>query len=138
MKTKINKVRSYGLSSLQRLERLAESVDVENQPEIPEMNREEFIQELKNFYRLGESVYRTKTLKEISKKVGRIVENATSMNLKETEGWFDQVTVSRHNKQLKESYKVFEKCVNEINTLQQRLESSYEDIGEVLKKYYDV
>ena len=34
--------------------------------------------------------------------------------------------------------KVFEKTANEVHTLQQRLESAYEDMGSVLNKYYNV
>ena len=41
-------------------------------------------------------------------------------------------------KQLGESFKVFEKTAKEISTLQQRLESAYEDIGNTLGKYYDI
>jgi hypothetical protein len=33
---------------------------------------------------------------------------------------------------------LFEKTAGEINTLQQRLESVYEDIGSVLNKYYKI
>ena len=36
------------------------------------------------------------------------------------------------------SMQLFEKTANEINTLQQRLESVYEDIGNVLNKYYKI
>ena len=41
-------------------------------------------------------------------------------------------------KQLKEAYKVFEKTSTEMDGLQQRLESAYEDMGTVLNKYYKV
>jgi hypothetical protein len=41
-------------------------------------------------------------------------------------------------KQLKESYKTFEKTANEMYTLQQRLEACYEDMGNTLNKYYDI
>jgi hypothetical protein len=41
-------------------------------------------------------------------------------------------------KTLKESYKIFEKTATEMNALQPRLSAAYEDIAEVLQKYYDV
>ena len=41
-------------------------------------------------------------------------------------------------KQLKESFKVFEKTAGEVHTLQQRLESAYEDMGGTLNKYYKI
>jgi hypothetical protein len=34
--------------------------------------------------------------------------------------------------------KVFEKTAGEINGLQQRLESAYEDMGTVLNRYYKI
>jgi hypothetical protein len=41
-------------------------------------------------------------------------------------------------KQLSEAQKIFDKTAAEMSTLQQRLESAYEDIGGVLGKYYDI
>ncbi len=41
-------------------------------------------------------------------------------------------------KQLKEAFKVFEKTAGEVHTLQQRLESAYEDMGGTLNKYYKI
>jgi division protein CdvB (Snf7/Vps24/ESCRT-III family) len=58
--------------------------------------------------------------------------------MQESEHWFDNVTVSRHMKQLKEAFKVFEKTATEMNTMQQRLESAYDDMGVVLNRYYQV
>ena len=39
---------------------------------------------------------------------------------------------------MNEAYKVFEKTANEMNSLQQRLESAYDDMGMVLNRYYKV
>jgi hypothetical protein len=39
---------------------------------------------------------------------------------------------------MNESFKIFEKTVNEITKLQQRLEAVYEEIGETLGKYYEI
>ena len=41
-------------------------------------------------------------------------------------------------KHLNDSVKLFEKTAKEISVLQQRLESSYEDIGSTLSKYYAI
>lgn len=100
--------------------------------------RDAFLQELRSFSGLGKHVYRSGELAEITKKVGQLVEVACQVNLAETQEWFDQVTVKHHNKRLMEAYKIFERSSKEIGSLQQRLESAYEDIAEVLNKYYDV
>ncbi len=68
-------------------------------------------------------------------KAGTTAENLT---IQESEHWFDNVTVSRHMKQMNEAYKVFEKTSQEMSGMQQRLEAAYEDMGMVLNKYYKV
>ena len=60
------------------------------------------------------------------------------MTLSETEHWFDNVTTSRHMKQMNEAYKIFEKTATEMGSMQQRLESAYEDMGTVLNRYYKI
>ena len=39
---------------------------------------------------------------------------------------------------MNEAMKVFEKTAGEMNGLQQRLESAYEDMGGVLNRYYKI
>ena len=83
-------------------------------------------------------VYANSKLQEVTKTLKSVVEKAEKLTISESEHWFDNVTVSRHMKQLSEAYKVFEKTAKEISGLQQRLEGAYEDIGGVLNKYYKV
>lgn len=97
-----------------------------------------FLEACKQFSKHGVSIYRAKDLKERCNEVKNLVEIAEQLTLQETENWFDDVTVNRHMKTLKESYKIFEKTTNEIMSSQQRLEAAYEDIAEVLGKYYEV
>jgi hypothetical protein len=109
--------------------------------EAPEMTKEDkkaFLEAVANYHRLGEMIYRANTLKEVASTLGGIVEMAENVTLQESEHWFDNVTVSRHMKQLQEAYKVFEKTAGEMSGMQQRLEAAYEDIGSVLNKYYKV
>jgi len=101
-------------------------------------DRSQFLEAVANFHRLGEMVYRQDSLKEVTKTIGNIVENAEKLTISESEHWFDNVTVSRHMKQLGEAYKVFTKTANEMSGMQQRLESAYEDMGTVLNKYYKI
>ena len=100
--------------------------------------RDVFLAAVKEYKKFGESVYRTKGLEEVCKSIKNLVEVANKITIKETGDWFDGVTVSRHMKRMNESYKVFEKTLTEVATLQQRMESSYDEIGEVLSKYYEI
>ena len=100
-------------------------------PSITSEQKKAFREAVGNYHKLGESVYRNTTLKEIA-------QVAEQLTLSESEHWFDNVTTSRHMKQMNEAMKVFEKTAGEVHTLQQRLESAYEDMGSVLNKYYKV
>ena len=76
-------------------------------------------------------------LAEVYESIKNVVERGKNM-VKETEGSFDGITVGRHVKRMNESFKIFEKTLREVHTLQQRLESTYDEIGEVLGKYYEI
>ena len=109
--------------------------------EQPKMTKEEkkaFLEAVSQYHRLGEMVYRNNQLSELSETLSNIVSTAENLTIQESEHWFDNVTVSRHMKQIQEAYKVFEKTAGEMSGMQQRLEAAYEDIGTVLNKYYNV
>jgi formate dehydrogenase assembly factor FdhD len=110
----------------------------DDMPEMTKEDRKAFLEAVANYHQLGEMIYRANTLKEVASSLGNIVQMAENMTLQESEHWFDNVTVSRHMKQLQEAYKVFEKTAGEMSGMQQRLEAAYEDIGTVLNKYYKV
>jgi hypothetical protein len=97
-----------------------------------------FFEAVKQYRKFGESVYRNAGLSEVYEAIKNMVETASKVTLSETGDWFDGVTVSRHMKRMGESFNIFEKTLKEVSTLQQRLESSYDEIGEVLGKYYEI
>jgi len=102
------------------------------------MNKDEFLEAVRQYGIHKESIFRSNDLKRTVAEIKRIVESAEEITLQESDGWFDEITVNRHMKQLKEAYKVLEKTCNELVTSQQRFESAYNDIGRVLENYYDV
>ena len=97
-----------------------------------------FVEAVGAYRQLGEMISHKGNLAEIHESIKKIVENANSLTLKETGDWFDKVTVQRHMKSMNESYKVFSNSIKEVVTLQQRMESAYDEIGEVLGKYYEI
>jgi len=113
-------------------------VGEEENPKMQKQDKKAFLESVANYHRLGEMVYRNSTLEEVSETLNNIVQQAEALTLQESEHWFDNVTVSRHMKQMSEAYKVFEKTSKEMTGLQQRLESAYDDMGTVLNKYYKV
>jgi len=117
---------------------LMKSILNESEQQMDKTQRDAFLKTVANFKSIGESVYGSADLQDVVSKISEIVEQAEVLTMQESEHWFDNVTVSRHMKQLKEAYKVFEKTATEINTMQQRLESAYDDMGVVLNRYYTV
>ena len=101
-------------------------------------DKRSFLKAVANFHQIGEMISNNGQLKEISETLNNIVKQAEALTIQESEHWFDNVTVSRHMKQMNEAYKVFEKTANEMHSLQQRLESAYDDMGTVLNRYYNV
>ena len=101
-------------------------------------DRSAFLEAVSNFHKLGEMVYSKGGLQEVTKTLQSVVEQAEKVTLSEAEHWFDNVTVSRHMKQMNEAFKVFEKTSSEMGGLQQRLESAYDDMGSVLNRYYKI
>jgi hypothetical protein len=108
------------------------------QPALTKEDKKAFLEAVSKYHKLGEMVYRNNQLTELAETLGNIVSKAENITMQESEHWFDNVTVSRHMKQLQEAYKVFEKTAGEMSGMQQRLEAAYEDIGTVLNKYYNV
>ena len=110
----------------------------EEEVKMTKEDRDTFLEAVSNFHKLGEMVYAKGGLQEVTKTLQSVVEQAEKVTLAETEHWFDNVTTSRHMKQMNEAFKVFEKTSKEMNGLQQRLESAYEDMGTVLNRYYKI
>ena len=115
-----------------------ENFSQEEQKGLTREQKRSFTEAVGNYHSMGESVYRNSSLREITEQLSEIVNVAEQLTLSESEHWFDNVTAGRHMKQLKEAYKVFEKTAGEVHTLQQRLESAYEDMGGILNKYYKI
>ena len=107
-------------------------------PKMQKEDKKSFLSAVGNFHQIGEMVYSNAKLKEVTKTLENIIQQAEALTLQESEHWFDNVTTARHMKQLKEAQKVFEKTAMEMNELQQRLEAAYDDMGTVLNRYYKV
>ena len=102
------------------------------------ISSEQVTEALKNYNKLGETLYQQQTLKETAKSLSKIAEMAASHTLQETEDWFDKVTVSRNMKELTNHSKQFSKIAEEASSVQQRLAGLYEDMGNILNRYYEI
>lgn len=112
-------------------------VQEEEQPKLTKEEKREFMNSLKEYSKIGDSIYSSADMKSIVERVKRMIENA-ELIVNENADWFDKVSMNRHLKDLSQSYKVFEQTAKEVTQLQERLSIAYEDIGQQLSKYFDV
>lgn len=110
----------------------------EEEPLLTPEQKKQFIESVSRFNEYGDAIYRGNNLKEAYKNIKKVVEFASKHITEQSGDWFDTVTLGRHSKKLKESMKIFEKTTAEMIKLQQRLESTYEDMGQTLGKYYEI
>ena len=104
----------------------------------PKISSEQILSKIQEFGNLGKSIYKSGDLKETAKTLSDIANAAKVHTLRETEDWFDKVTVNRNMKELTNLSKHFGKLSEEASSVQQRLEALYEDMGIVLSRYYDL
>lgn len=97
-----------------------------------------FVEEVKNFSRMGEMIYREGSLRDVAKGLSELAEKARIATLQETDDWFDKVTINKNMKSLGNTSGEFTKIAKEANALQQRMESLYEDMGHILGRYYEI
>ena len=116
---------------------IMEMINGEEKMPVSIEEKRQFVQELKNFSAMGESVYGKGNLQELCERVKNIVNKAQAIALEEGD-WFNEVAHKRHFKRLEEDYKLFEETAKEISQLQERLSMAYENIGSGLNRYYEV
>ena len=94
--------------------------------------------EISQFNKIGEAIFGKSNITEISEKLSWIAGQAKSHTLQETEDWFDKITVNRNMKELTGLSKQFSKISSESKSLQQRLGALYEDMGNIIGRYYEI
>jgi len=100
--------------------------------------RKDIISAVSKFNEYGKSVYRESDIKELVNTLKELSTNASNLAVNEAGDWFDAISVKRDMKEVNSAVDTFAKTANEISTLQQRLESVFEDIGHKLGKYYEI
>jgi len=100
--------------------------------------KKEFIKAISEFNNFGKNIYRTTEVNEAIQTITELVEKAQRITIGETADWFDSVSVKRDMKSLGESLSLFNKTAKEMGSMQQRMESLYEDMGFKLGKYFNI
>ena len=94
--------------------------------------------EISHYNKIGEAIFGKSNITSIAEKLSWIANQAKSHTLQETEDWFDKITVNRNMKELTGLSKQFSKISNEAEALQQRMGALYEDMGNILGRYYEI
>ena len=81
---------------------------------------------------------RKSDIRQVAETLGGIADAAQEYTLREGGDWFDRVTIKRNMNELKKLQKSFEKEAIEANAQEQRLEALYEDMGNVLGRYFEI
>ena len=110
----------------------------EEEKEEPKIDVKELVSKINSFNSIGESIYGKGKLKEVAESLSSIAEGAAQHTLSEAGDMFDKITVSRNMKELTGLSKQFGKVANEGNALQERMSVLYEDMGNILGRYYTI
>ena len=94
--------------------------------------------EINNFNQIGETIFGKSNIMQVAEKLSWIASQAKNHTLSETEEWFDKITVNRNMKELTGMSKQFSKIANEAKSLQERMGALYEDMGNILGRYYEI
>ena len=110
----------------------------EEEKEAPKIDVKELVSKINSFNSIGESIYGKGNLKEVAENLSSIAEGAAQHTLSEAGDMFDKITVSRNMKELTGLSKQFGKVASEANALQERMSVLYEDMGNILGRYYTI
>lgn len=112
----------------------------ENEEKRPLSNeaKKHFLEIVSTYNKYQEMMDRKSDLAQVAETLGAITEAARTLAIHEGDDWFDKVTVKRNMNELDKLGKEFNKCAMEANSLDQRLNGLYEDMGHILSRYYKV
>ena len=94
--------------------------------------------EISSYNKLSEAIFGKSNITQIAEKLSWIANQAKSHTLQETEDWFDKITVNRNMKELTGLSGQFGKIATEAKSLQERMGALYEDMGNILGRYYEI
>ena len=106
--------------------------------ERPAVDKFQVIEAIKSYSRVGKQLYNNNGILDAAKQLAQMAESAQNHVLSETDDWFDTVSVKRNMKELKGLTSHFKKTAVEANSVNQRLSALYEDMGNILNRYYDI
>lgn len=90
------------------------------------------------FSNLGEGLRRGQKFAEVAVEIASIAEMAETTVMQEAGDWFDAHTIKRNMKELKGYSGAFGKIAEELDSLHSQAEALYDDMGNVLNRYFEL
>jgi len=92
------------------------------------------------YNKLAKSLRRTEPVMEIAKKLNKTVTHAKRLALERIteDDWFDKDIVERNMKEATRHAMEFQKLAEESHRCQRKMEAIYEEVGNILQRYYDI
>ena len=118
-----------------KLKKLIEDFSLDENPRVDKFQVTEAV---RNYARVGKQLRVNGNIMEAAKQLAEMADNAQNHVLSETSDWFDGVSVKRNMKELKGLTGQFKKTAVEANATNQRLSALYEDMGNILNRYYEI
>lgn len=100
--------------------------------------KKHFLEIISTYKGFEERMTRNSDIASIAETLGGVVEAAKTLSLSEDGDWFDKVTIKRNMKELEKLDKDFSKVSEEARSLDNRLQALYEDMGNILSRYYTI
>jgi hypothetical protein len=118
----------------------AESNDVKNfyRMDAPGLPPPDPIAVVSEFANLGRALKRNESFRKVAEQIARIAETAEQTVMQEAGDWFDSHTIKRNMKELKNYASQFAKISEELDMMQQRATALYDDMGNVLTRYFEM
>ncbi len=112
--------------------------ETEEFQQLPSELKRHFLEIISTYNQHREGMSRKSDIMQIAETLGGIADAAQEYTLREGGDWFDRVTIKRNMNELKKLQTSFEKEAVEAKAQQQRLEALYEDMGNVLGRYFEI
>ena len=100
--------------------------------------KKHFLEIVSTYNKYQESMDRKSDIIEVAETLGGITEAARELALREADDWFDKHTIKRNMSELTKLGSQFDKVAKEARNLDQRMNTLYEDMGNILSRYYKI
>lgn len=112
--------------------------ETHNEMSITPSEKKEFLHNISNYNKYGESISTEHDLVEIAKELSKMAHQAEIIVLSNADDSFDKVTISRNFKSLKALSGQFNDVAKDIKILQQRLIALFDEQGQILGRYFEI